>query len=69
MINIIRYLCLYLWGTRAVSAMEYAIIAGVVVAGVGGAVVAFQDEVVTLIGGIGTDLAGTTTSGSGDLTP
>ena len=47
--NIIRhyggYLVRYLRGTRGVAAMEYAIIVGVVVVGVGAAVAAFQDEI------------------------
>ena len=38
---------------RAVSALEYAVLAGVVVAGVGGAVVAFSDNIETAIDEIG----------------
>ena len=47
--NIIRHygghLVRYLRGTRGVAAMEYAIVVGVVVVGVGAAVAAFQDEI------------------------
>lgn len=48
-----EYLSLYLRGTRGVAAMEYAIIVGVVVVGVGIAVAAFQDDIQTFIGNMG----------------
>jgi Flp pilus assembly pilin Flp len=58
--NIIRhyggYLVRYLRETRAVAAMEYAIIVGVVVVGVGVAVTAFQVEIVALITDVTADL-------------
>ena len=61
--NIIRYysghLVQYLRGTRGVAAMEYAIIVGVVVVGVGVAVTAFQAEIVGLITDVTVDLKGT----------
>ncbi len=64
--NIIRhyggYLVRYLRGTRGVAAMEYAIVVGVVVVGVGGAVAAFQDEITAFIGNVTADLATTRTS-------
>lgn len=64
--NIIRhyggYLVRYLRGTRGVAAMEYAIVVGVVVVGVGGAVAAFQDEINDFIGKVTADLAKTRTS-------
>ena len=51
--NIIKYyagyLVRYLRGTRAVAAMEYAIIVGVVVVGVGAAVVLFQEKITAFI--------------------
>ncbi|MCY4441894.1 MAG: hypothetical protein OXE53_17010 [Deltaproteobacteria bacterium] len=47
----------YLRDTRAVAAMEYAIIVGVIVVGVGTAVALFQNEVVDLIQGVTTDVA------------
>lgn len=43
------YLGRYLRGTRGVAAMEYAIIVGLIVVGVGVAVAAFQDNIVNLI--------------------
>ena len=51
-----EYLGLYLQGTRGVAAMEYAIIVGVIVVGVGTAMALFQDEVIDLIQGVTTDL-------------
>jgi Flp pilus assembly pilin Flp len=61
--NIIRYiryysghLVRYLRGTRGVAAMEYAIIVGVVVVGVGAAVTAFQVEIADLINDVTADL-------------
>ena len=42
------YLGRYLRGTRAVAAMEYAIIVGLIVVGVGVAVATFQDRIVDL---------------------
>ena len=50
------YLGCYLRGTRGVAAMEYAIIVGVVVVGIGTAVALFQDEVTGLINDVTTDL-------------
>lgn len=41
--NILRALARFTRTKEAVSALEYAIVVGVVVAGVGGAVVAFTD--------------------------
>ena len=67
--NIIRqyggYLVRYLRGTRGVAAMEYAIVVGVVVVGVGAAVAAFQDEINTFIGNVTADLTTTRTSVTG----
>ena len=63
--NIIRhyggYLVRYLRGTRGVAAMEYAIIVGVVVVGVGAAVVLFQKEVTKFIADAAGDLGKTRT--------
>ena len=64
--NIIKYyagyLVRYLRGTRAVAAMEYAIIVGVVVVGIGLAVGLFQDEIVGIITDVTTDLKATRTA-------
>ena len=50
------YLRQYLRGTRGVAAMEYAIIVGVVVVGVGLAVGLFQEEIVKVITDVTADL-------------
>ncbi len=61
--NIIKncawYVGQYLRGTRAVAAMEYAIIVGVVVVGVGLAVGLFQDQIVGMIDDVTADLVTT----------
>lgn len=57
-----RYLGRYLRGTSGIAAMEYAIIVGVVVVGVGVAVATFQDAIVGLIGDVTTDVANTRTT-------
>ncbi len=46
----------YLRGTRAMAAMEYAIVVGVVVVGVGAAVVAFQEQIQDLIEDVTADI-------------
>ena len=50
------HLVRYLRGTRGVAAMEYAIIVGVVVVGIGTAVTAFQVEIADLINDVTADL-------------
>ena len=57
-----RYLGRYLRGTSGIAAMEYAIIVGVVVVGVGAAVATFQDEIVGLITDVTTDVTNTRTT-------
>ncbi len=64
MMNIIRQcrrMGRYLRCTRGVAAMEYAIIVGVVVVGVGAAAVAFQTEITTFITDMTTQLTDTRT--------
>ena len=61
--NILRAVARFARAKEAVSAMEYAIVVGVVVAGVGGAVVAFTDSVETAIDDIATNV----TSGAGTV--
>ena len=46
----------YLRGTRAVAAMEYAIIVGVVVVAVGAAMITFQGEIKKLLTGVTADV-------------
>ena len=53
------YLGRYLRDTRGVAAMEYAIIAGVVVVGVGAAALTFSGQMSSFISAIGTNI-GTT---------
>ena len=54
------YLGRYLRGTRAVAAMEYAIIVGLVIVGVAGAVALFEDEITALFGRAGNQVKGIT---------
>ncbi len=62
------YLIRYLRGTRGVAAMEYAIIVGVVVVGVGTAVALFQDEITGMINDVTTDLKASRTAITTDQT-
>ena len=62
-----RYLVRYLRETRGVMAMEYAIIIGVVVVGVGAAVAAFQTDITAFLENVSTDL--TKTRASVSVTP
>lgn len=48
-INWGKYVLWYLRGTRAVAAMEYAIVVGVVLVGVGAALTTFNTQVTALI--------------------
>ena len=57
-----RYLGRYMRGTSGIAAMEYAIIVGIVVVGVGAAVAAFQDQIVGLIGDVTADVTATRTT-------
>lgn len=50
------YLGRYLRGTRAVAAMEYAIIVGLVIVGVATAVGVFGDKIEALFGRAGTQV-------------
>ncbi len=60
----------FLRANEAVSALEYALLVGVVAVGVGGAIVAFQDEVVNALEGIETDLGmATDIQGAANPTP
>ena len=54
-----EYLGLYLRGTRGVAAMEYAIIVGVIVVGVGAAALAFMADIKTFMDGVGDEITGT----------
>ena len=52
--NILRFLRRFLRAQEAVSALEYAILVGVIVAGVGGALVAFSEDITAALTTIGT---------------
>jgi len=71
--NVLRAVARFTRAKEGVSAMEYAIVVGIVVAGVGGAVWAFTDDVEDAIQIVGTNLettAGTApTSGLAQPTP
>ncbi len=61
----------FLKANEAVSALEYAILVGVVSVAVGGALITFSDSISTAITTLGTDVAttaGSTDAGT-DLTP
>ena len=60
--TMLRFLGRFVRAQEAVSALEYAIIVGVVVAGVGGALAAFTGDVEDAIEGIATDVKTTTDS-------
>ena len=49
---------------EAVSALEYAILVAVVVVGIGAAIATFQDQIVAALGTIGTQVAGTSVTGT-----
>ena len=68
--QISRRLRRFLKADEAVSALEYAVLVGVVVVGVGGAIVTFSGEIKTAITDIGTNIDNTTkTVGKVDLSP
>ena len=65
--NVLRAVARFTRAKEGVSAMEYAIVVGIVVAGVGGAVWAFTDDVEDAVGSIGTAMkttAGTAPTGT-----
>lgn len=60
----------FLRATEAVSALEYAILVGVVTVAIGAAVATFSGNIQTVIEGIGTKVVNTgNTVDTGDLTP
>ena len=66
--NFLRAVARFTRAKEGVSALEYAIVVGVVVAGVGGAVYAFTDATETAIASIGTKVTtGTGTVETADL--
>ena len=68
--TMLRILGRFARAQEAVSALEYTIIVGVVVAGVGGAIAAFTGDVEDVIEGVGTKVTTATgTVGTGNLAP
>ena len=59
----------FLRANKAVSALEYAILVGVIAVAVGAAIFSFGDNIKTAIGAIGTDVAATTGAGTPQTTP
>ena len=55
--NILRFLGRFVRANKAVSALEYAILVGVIVAGVGAALATFSDSIETAVATIGTGVA------------
>ena len=62
--HISRRLRAFAKANEAVSALEYAILVGVVVVGIGAALAAFETQISTALSNIGTTVAGTTVTGS-----
>lgn len=58
--NFLRFLRRFLRAQEAVSALEYAVLVGIIVAGVGGALVAFSDNIEQAVDTIGTGVASQT---------
>ena len=58
----------FLRANEAVSALEYALVVGIIAVAVGGALVAFSDNIRTAMSAIGTDVASIETDGGGTLT-
>ena len=69
-IRLLRRAGRFLSCEKAVSALEYAVLAGVVIAGVGAAIVAFTGDLTTAIKSLGTNIEKTAnTGGKTNLTP
>ena len=58
----------FLKANEGVSALEYAILVGVVAVALGGAIVAFSGQLKSAISAIGGDVSNITTTGAGPLT-
>ena len=54
---------------RAVSALEYAVLAGVVIAGIGAAIVTFTGDLTTAIENVGDAVGTTDVDDVGNLSP
>ena len=67
--NILRAVARFTRAKEGVSALEYAIVVGVVVAGIGGSVVAFTDVLQTEMTAIGTGVTALDVQDSEALEP
>ena len=59
----------FLRANEAVSALEYAILVGVIAVAIGGALVTFGVDISTAMTAIGVDVAKITTTGGGTVNP
>ena len=62
-------ICRFLRAEEGVSALEYAILVGVIAAAVGGAILAFGGNITTAIGNLGADINAVTGAGTPPTTP
>lgn len=69
LISLLRRSGRFLRCERAVSALEYAVMAGVVIAGVGAAIVAFTTDLGNAITGMGSTVSNITAPTAPSLTP
>ena len=67
---VLRHLRRFLWGGEAVSALEYAILVGVIAIGVGAAIALFQDNITAAIAAIGPSVTtASTVTGAAQINP
>ena len=60
----------FVWANEAVSALEYAILVGVIAIGVGAAIALFQDNITAAIAALGPSVTtASTVSGAAAITP
>ena len=64
---VVRRLRRFLESTRGVSAIEYALLVGLVAVAVGAAIVAFSGDLQTTIANIGDQVATIDVTGQGDI--
>ena len=67
--HISRRLRRFVRATEAVSALEYAVLVGVVAVAIGAALVAFSNDVQTAIANLGDNVAAVNTTTPSDITP
>ena len=67
--HVSRRFCRFVRANEAVSALEYAILVGVIAVGVGAAIALFQDQIVAAIGTLGTPVGTTNVTGTTTVNP